>query len=166
MAFTVSLVRDDVVLARLRAGDQRALAQVYDAHGSMVYGLARTITGDAPLSEQIAADVFVELWNHPDRVEGTLRAFLAVTAHQRAVEVVRHRSWAGGARPHGAEIASLLDRLPDDQRSALVLAYFDGRSYHDVAELLGFDDATAMHALTEALRALREHLAGSAKGTP
>jgi RNA polymerase sigma-70 factor (ECF subfamily) len=158
--FTLGAVRDEVVLARLRAGDQRALAVVYDAHGAMVYGLACTVTGDASLSEEIAADVFVELWHHPELVEGTLRAHLAVVTHRRAVEIVRHRPSATGGRPEGLEIGALLDRLPDDQRAALVLAYFDGRTHHEVAELLGLDDASAKRCLGEALRALRDHLAG------
>ena len=160
MPFTLTVVSDDVVLARLRAGDDRALASVYEEHGGMVYGLAGSVTGDQSLAEAITADVFVELWQRPDSVTGTLRAHLAVATHRRGVEIVRHQRVGDGRRPHGDGVAALLDKLPDDQRSALVLAYFDGRTYHEVAEVLGMDDATAKRCLTDALRALRDHLAG------
>jgi RNA polymerase sigma-70 factor (ECF subfamily) len=154
-------VSDDVVLARLRAGDDRALAEVYDLHAGMVYGLASTVTGDDSRAEAITADVFVDLWRHPDQVHGTVRAHLAVTTHRRAVEVVRHeRNDDAGRRPQGDRVTALLDRLPDDQRAALVLAYFDGRTYHEVAGLLGVDDATAKRCLADAMQALRDHLNG------
>ena len=161
MASTLVDVGDDVVLARLRAGDDRALAAVYDEHGRMVHGLAFTVTGDAALAEAIAADVFVALWEDPARVDGSLRAHLARCAHRRAVEVVRQQPSGEGRRPQGDGVAALLEQLPDDQRSALVLAYFDGRTYREVAELLGMDDAVAKRCLQDALRALRDHLDGS-----
>jgi len=160
VTFTLAVVADEVVLARLRAGDDRALAALYDEHAGMVYGLAGTVTGDASLAEAITADVFVELWQHPEMVAGTLRAHLAVTTHRRAVEIVRHQRGTDGRRPQGDRVAAVLDRLPDDQRAALVLAYFDGRTYREVADVLGVDDATAKRCLQDALRALRDHLAG------
>jgi RNA polymerase sigma-70 factor (ECF subfamily) len=157
--FTLSLVRDEVLLGRLRAGDRRALAAVYDQHGGMVYGLACSVTGDAALAESITADLFVDLWQHPEVVEGSVRAHLAGVAHRRSVEVVRHQE-GDGRRPQGHQVAELLDRLPDDQRSALVLAYFDGRTAREVAELLEIGEHVAVRCLHDALRALRGHLGG------
>src|SRR5262249_11836606 len=69
---------DAVLLARLAAGDERALGIVYDQHADMVYGLARRVTRDDHLAREITQEVFTYLWSQPDRVDlerGSLRAF-------------------------------------------------------------------------------------------
>src|SRR4051794_3396413 len=92
---------DAVLLARLAAGDKRALGIVYDQYADMVYGLARRVTRDDHLSREITQEVFTYLWSQPQRVDlqrGSLRAFLGVVTHHRAADEVRR--WRGGALPH------------------------------------------------------------------
>jgi DNA-directed RNA polymerase specialized sigma24 family protein len=88
-----SLVEGDrLIVDRMIAGDDQALAATYDAHGGYVYGLARRVTGDDQTAEDITQDVFVRLWGRPDLVDlgrGSLRTFLGTMCHHRAVDYVR-----------------------------------------------------------------------------
>jgi RNA polymerase sigma-70 factor (ECF subfamily) len=161
---------DEVLLARLRAGDDRALGQAFDLHGGMVHGLARRVVLDEQLARDITQDVFISLWERPDAVDltrGSLRTYLGVVTHRRAVDAVRRSTRRARAeqasidvRPHeehvddevaGADarawcrdlLFAALDQLPDDQRAAVVLAYFEGQPYREVARLLGIPEGTA-----------------------
>jgi RNA polymerase sigma factor (sigma-70 family) len=171
-----------VLLARLAAGDERALGMVYDQHADMVYGLARRVTRDDHLAREITQEVFTYLWSQPNRVDlerVSLRAFLGVVTHHRAVDEVRRvtrrataesRAQNGEAVDHGHEgavldaatqdwrrerLAAMLEQLPADQRAALELAYFDGRTYREVATILGIPEGTAKSRLRLALARLR-----------
>lgn len=83
---------DAVLAARLTAGDDYALAELFDALGRSVYGSALAVLGDDSAAQDVVQDVFVELWSHPDRYDpaaGTLRTYLTVLARHRAVDVIR-----------------------------------------------------------------------------
>jgi hypothetical protein len=70
---------DAVLVARLTAGDEEALAEVWQRHGPLVFGLARRLTGDSSTAEDVTQEVFVTLWQQPQRFDaqrGSLRAYL------------------------------------------------------------------------------------------
>jgi RNA polymerase sigma factor (sigma-70 family) len=172
---------DAALLARVRAGDQHALAAIYDQHAGLVYGLARRVTRDEHLAHDIAQEVFAYLWELPDRVDlsrGTIRSYLAVVAHRRAVDEVRrserrtrHESALGSvvfedgpesgvveaaAQTWGRQrLTEVLAQLPDEQRAAVCLAYYDGQTYAQVARTLGIPEGTAKSRLRLALARLR-----------
>jgi RNA polymerase sigma-70 factor (ECF subfamily) len=172
---------DAALLARIRAGDDRALAMVYDRHAGLVYGLARRVTCDDHLAEDVTQEVFAYLWELPDRVDltrGSLRAYLAVVTHRRAVDEVRRSerrnriesAHAGGEVEDGPEedvvdavarewgrqrLAAVFDQLSDDQRAAIGLAYYRGLTYAQVARTLGIPEGTAKSRLRLALARLR-----------
>jgi RNA polymerase sigma-70 factor (ECF subfamily) len=172
---------DDALLARIRAGDDRALAMVYDRHAGLVYGLARRVTCDEYLAQDVTQEVFTYLWELPDRVDlsrGSLRSYLAVVAHRRAVDEVRRSerrnrtesAQAGVEIEHGPEedvvdavarewgrqrLAAVLARLPDEQRDAIGLAFYQGQTYTQVARTLGIPEGTAKSRLRLALARLR-----------
>ena len=84
--------QDMVLTARLAAGDEEALAEVWQRYGPLVFGLASRVTGDAATAEDVAQEVFVTLWQQPERFDatrGTLRAFLGVHAQRRAIDALR-----------------------------------------------------------------------------
>ena len=173
--------RDAVLLARVRAGDESALGVVYDLHVDLVFGLARRVTRDEQLARDITQEVFTYLWEMPDRVDlarGSLRAYLAVVAHRRAVDEVRRnerRLRVEAAAPTAevqdgpeggvvdaaarewckARLAAGLARLPAEQRAAVELAYFDGLTYKQVARALGIPEGTAKSRLRLAMSRLR-----------
>jgi RNA polymerase sigma-70 factor (ECF subfamily) len=178
---------DDHLLARLVAGDDSALAIAYDRYGGFIYAVARRVTQDDATARDITQDVFVLLWQHPDRVDlarGTLRAYLGVVAHRKAVNEVRsaerrrtreRRSVVTEAEvgdPHAEHDDAAVGRwragrlrdfvltLPPDQRTALELAYFQGCTYREVAQRLNIPEGTAKSRLRLALTRLRTMLDG------
>jgi len=151
---------------RLVARDHNALSDLYDQFGSYVFGLAARVIGDRHAAEDVTQEVFLSLWERPEAFEparGRLRTFLGTLAHGRAVDVVRReearrRRAARDAAttmpiPDVGELAMAIvtaeqvraevNRLPADQRAAIELAYFGGRTYRQVAAELGIPEGTA-----------------------
>lgn len=174
---------DDAVRARLLVGDEEALAEVFDRYGSLVYGLARRVVGDAAAAEDVVQEVFTWLWTHPDRFDparGSLRAFLGIQAQRRAIDTVRSsvRRAAREGRHHdvdvpepsspGAEVEAAavsaavrdaIGRLPVEQREVVELAYFGGYTQRELASLLGIPEGTAKSRLRLAQSKLSSWLA-------
>jgi hypothetical protein len=68
-----------VLVQRLAAGDETALVDLYDRYAAFVYGLAVRTLVDRQVAQDITQEVFVSLWEHPERIDsgrGTLRGFL------------------------------------------------------------------------------------------
>ena len=160
---------------RLIAGEEGALNEIYDQFSSFVYGLALRVIGDARAAEDVSQDVFVSVWERPDAFDphrGSLRTWLGTLAHRRAVDHVRReearrrRAIKDAARPVSTpdveemalalvtaeRVRSALDTLPDEQRRAIQLAYFGGKTYRQVAEVLGIPEGTAKSRLRLGLR--------------
>jgi RNA polymerase sigma-70 factor (ECF subfamily) len=173
---------EEVLVARMVAGDDSALGRVYDRYGGFVYALARRVTGDEGAAGDITQDVFTFLWEHPDRVDfsrGSLRSYLGVVTHRRAVNevrsTVRRRSReervvvraeapsgheadaveADAARWRAGRLHGFLLDLPAEQRQVLEMAYFDGCTLREVAARLCIPEGTAKSRLRLALSRLR-----------
>jgi RNA polymerase sigma factor (sigma-70 family) len=174
---------------RLISRDPSVLSDLYDQFGSYVFGLAARVIGDRHAAEDVTQEVFLSIWERPEAFEpsrGRLRTFLGTLAHRRAVDVVRReearrrraaRDAATGAPiPDVGELAMAIvaaeqvraevDRLPREQREAIELAYFGGRTYRQVAEELGIPEGTAksrmrlgLGRITQALEAQGADLA-------
>ncbi|MFK4067710.1 RNA polymerase sigma factor [Streptomyces sp. NPDC029674] len=171
---------------RLVYGDEAALAEVYAAYGVLVHRVATRVTRDHTAAEDVAQEVFAHLWSRPyafDARRGSLRGWLSMLAHRRAVDWVRgeerhrkaaHADEAGlravpAASPAPDEaileqersllLHSALARLPLPQQQVVHLAYFAGRTYRQAAVELGIPEGTAKTRLRTALRTLAETLA-------
>src|SRR6516162_11187585 len=82
------------LVARVRAGDQQALSELYDRYSSVVYGVALRVLQDAAAAEDVLQDIFLQLWRKPDAFDssrGSLVAWLAVIARHRAIDGLRQR---------------------------------------------------------------------------
>jgi RNA polymerase sigma-70 factor, ECF subfamily len=164
--------KDALLAARLAAGDDHALAEVFDWLAPAAYGAALRVLGNGAAAQDVVQDVFVELWSHPDRYDpaaGTLRTFLMVQARHRAVDAVRselrriarqerhHRLNPGQPPPSpcdevtAAQAASTVRAavrlLPDEQRRVVELAYFKGLTCREVALAAGIPEGTAKSRL-------------------
>ena len=181
---SISAVRDHSdsdLVDRLLARDERALQDVIETHSAAVYGMARRILGDSQLADEVAQDTFMAVWRRPgafDRSRGSLRAFVLGVAHNKAVDLVRKEqrlSRAKDALIHEAgsqsealahdesiarrdEMTTALAHLSSVQKEALVLAYFGGRTYREVAEELGIPQGTAKTRLRDGLANLKQYL--------
>jgi RNA polymerase sigma-70 factor, ECF subfamily len=170
---------DALLAARLAAGDDHALAEVFDCFGPAVYGAALRVIGDAAAAQDVVQDVFVELWSHPGRYDpaaGKMRTYLIVLARHRAVDVVRaelrrlarqerhYRLAPAPPQPSPCDEVATADAaglvrdavrlLPADQRRVIELAYFQGLSYREVALAAGIPEGTAKSRLRLALAKL------------
>lgn len=173
------------LLVRSAHGDQEAFTGVYDALADAVMGLAFRILRNAAQAEEVTQDVMVEIWRTADRYEperGTARAWVLTVAHRRAVDRVRtaqasaereRRAAMLSARRPFDEVAEAvegrdehrrvfrcLDRLGRDHRVPLVLAYYEGLTYLEVAQALSTPPGTVKSRMRTALRKLRACLEG------
>jgi RNA polymerase sigma-70 factor, ECF subfamily len=172
-----------LLAARLAAGDDHALAEIFDLLAPAVYSGARRVLGNDAAAQDVAQDVFVQLWSHPDRYDpaaGSLRSYLIAAARHRAIDVLRselrrvarqERSYRqAGAQPArsaheeamAAETADVVRdavrALPQSQRRVVELAYFGGLSCREVAQAVGIPEGTAKSRLRLALARLEAAL--------
>jgi RNA polymerase sigma-70 factor (ECF subfamily) len=167
--------------------DHGALKQAYDAYAPYVNGVALGILKDRDLAADITQDVFVRLWERHERYDadrGSLKAFLQMDAHGRSIDLLRSRR-ASAAReladqqksasshvPGTEEMAmaeltsstvrTALMNLPDEQRTPIAMAFFDGYSYRDVADILGVPEGTIKSRIRTGMRRLQLSLGAEA----
>ena len=106
------MARSDTELAAaLAAGDQSALAELYDRYGGLAYSVALRVLGDPGRAEDVVQDAFLKVWRGAsgfDATRGTLRSWLVAAVRNRAVDLLRGRSLHErrelALRPDGNEI--------------------------------------------------------------
>lgn len=169
-------------LVRAATGNQQAFAQFYDLVSPSVFGVILKIVHSHAISEEVAQEVFVELWRNAstfDPERGSARAWAATVARRRAIDRVRSEQSArrrddndaSAARAPAASVsdqvevdleregvAAALSQLGDRQRQAITLAFYGGHSYREVAELLGAPEGTVKTRIRDGLRRLRDIL--------
>jgi RNA polymerase sigma-70 factor, ECF subfamily len=144
---------DATLVSAIRAGDEQAMAQLYERCAPVVYSVALRILRDTAAAEDILQDVFMQLWRNPDAFDarrGSLPGWLAVIARNRAIDSLRKRraetdisevvvsiepdlvSEAEWSRTL-EKIRSALGRMPGPQRSALEMAFFEGLTHSEIA---------------------------------
>lgn len=167
----------------MQAGDRNAVAVLYDRYGSAVYGLAYRITGDATMAEDAVQDAFVSVWLQAGRFDpgrGQVRSWLLTIVHHKAIDAVRRRSGrAERALPEGPEqfvashgdpvalaewsmeataVREAMQRIPDDQRRTIEMAYFQGLTHVEIAQVMDVPPGTVKSRLRIGLEKMRDHL--------
>ncbi|MER6401841.1 ECF RNA polymerase sigma factor SigK [Kitasatospora sp. NPDC001603] len=175
------------LMARVTRGDHEAFGQLYDAVAGPVYGLVRRVLRDEAQSEEVTQEVMLEVWRGAARYEphrGDVVPWVMTIAHRRAVDRVRHcqaaaerdqRAAARGRETPFDEVAEqaqthldqqqvrhCLRGLTGPQRESVLLAYYHGLTYREVAERLSTPLGTVKSRMRDALIRLRDCLeAGS-----
>jgi RNA polymerase sigma-70 factor, ECF subfamily len=173
---------DAELVGIIRRWRKEALGEVYRRHAGAVFALAQRVLGNRSLAEEVVQEVFLRLWNQPERFDpnrGSLRSYLLAQSHGRSIDLFRsemsrgRRERADAARrvDHEPDIATkvqdlavsvevhrALEVLPDTEASAIRLAYFGGRSYREVASLLNVPEGTVKSRIRAGLHRLRAAL--------
>ena len=168
-----------MAIARWRSD---ALAEAYRRHGGAVFALARRVAGDRTVGEEVVQEVFLRLWNQPDKFDparGSLRSYLLAQAHGRAVDILRSEGSRRRREENEARMAAesgydvdrevwdlalaervrdVMAALPEDERRAIELAYFGGHSYRQVADLLDQPEGTVKSRIRAGLKRMRAGL--------
>jgi RNA polymerase sigma factor (sigma-70 family) len=173
---------NDAALMRSFAGrDQGAAEILYRRFSSRVYGLGIVMLGSDAAAQDLVQDTFVKLWRNAERYDvtrGKLETWVLLVARSLAIDSLRRRvleartleatGVPGAADPSAgpeelAETGDLAERarramkrLSGEQRAALELAYFGGKTSAEVAELEGIPVGTAKTRIRSALLRLRE----------
>ena len=152
-----------LLIGRIAKGDQSALAALYDATCRMVFGLVLRILSDHPTAEEVALDVYTQVWRQAstyDGQRGTPVAWLLTIARSRAIDRLRSTRQeqqrkepldsasaesASAADPEEESVISerkrivrsALENLSPEQREVIELAYFSGLSHSEIAAKLG-----------------------------
>jgi RNA polymerase sigma factor (sigma-70 family) len=175
---------DEALLSGLAAGDPDAATAFTRRFQSRVYGLVLTIVRDEGVAEDVAQETFVRAWKHAhtyDPRRGRLATWLLTIARNLAIDVVRVRSAepldpdlvatklqragvAGGPADQGfppderERVRRAMADLPREQRRALFLAAYAGRTAQEVGEIEGIPLGTAKTRIRTAMLRLRDSL--------
>jgi RNA polymerase sigma-70 factor (ECF subfamily) len=169
---------DDLLLQRVRNGNQQAMADVFDRYGGMVYSVALRVLKDPQQAEDVMQEIFFQLWRKPDAFvqgRGSLCGWLLVVARNRAIDIVRRRKPSDSpdqvALPSKTNLASETERnllmervrdvlkdLPPEQQKSLEMAYFEGLSHSEIADRTGDPLGTVKTRIRLALIGLRKAL--------
>ena len=163
-------------MTAIRSGNEHAMGVLYDRYSSIVYSVALRVLGDAGAAEDVLQEVFVQLWRSPgvfDSSRGSLGAWLAVIARNRAIDTLRKRrpetdiadvivsfppDLAEEAERSRAmeKVRGTLSGMPAAQRNALEMAYFEGLTHSEIAAKTGEPLGTIKTRIRAGLITLRK----------
>ena len=168
-------------------GDEAAFGRLYDLVAPRVYGLIVRVLRNRALAEEVAQEVIIEAWRTAGRFDatrGSVTGWVLTIAQRRAVDRIRAEQASTSRmmkfglasvpiaydevvdevtdRLRYQQVRNCLDCLTDLQRQAVVLAYYDGHTYREVADLLTVALPTVTSRMRDALIRLRDCLGPSA----
>jgi RNA polymerase sigma-70 factor, ECF subfamily len=172
----IPAAKDELLLERLRANDQKAMADIFDRYGSLVYSVSLRVLKDPGQAEDVMQEIFFQLWKNPNTFvqgRGSLGAWLAVVARNRAIDVLRRRKPTDSVDEvvlvsktnisseierniMMEKIRELMKSLPSEQQKSVELAFFEGLSHAEVAAKTGDPLGTVKTRIRLALISLRK----------
>ncbi|MDE3201851.1 MAG: sigma-70 family RNA polymerase sigma factor [Acidobacteriota bacterium] len=173
---TIADASDVALLESVAAGQQQAMATLFDRYGGMVYSVALRVLNDTGRAEDLMQEVFLQLWREPGKFssgKGSLGAWLAVVARNRAVDVLRGRKPSDPVDEviltskmdlsveieRGLlmeKVRAVMKELPAEQQRSLELAFFEGLTHAEIAQQTGDPLGTVKTRIRSALGSLRK----------
>lgn len=179
--------RDRALIHDVAGGSGDAVAELYDRYGATVYGLALRVLGQPDLAEEVTQDVFAQVWRDARRYDAsrsTVAGWMVMLTRARAIDRLRARR----ARPDlttavdpadtaplvsaertpesatitaedARQVKQALLALPDQLRSLLELAYYEGLTHSEIAARTGIPLGTVKTRIRSAMGSLRSVLA-------
>lgn len=167
---------DAALLALVRRGDEYAMASLFDRYSKIVYSVALRVLRDPAAAEDVLQEVFMQIWRNPDgfvATRGSLGGWLAVVSRNRSIDALRRKrptefvdEMALASNYNLADEAernSMMEKargviyqLPLEQRKTLEMAFFDGLTHTEIAEMTGDPLGTVKTRIRSALTTLRK----------
>lgn len=166
------------LLAKVQRGDELAMAALYDRYSKIVYSVALRVLRDPAAAEDVLQEVFMQMWRSPGKfvaARGSLGGWLAVVARNRSIDRLRRKRpteqveemniAAIGNLADEAERNIMMERaravivlLPTEQRKTLEMAFFDGLTHSEIADMTGDPLGTVKTRIRSAVLTLRKAL--------
>lgn len=188
VAVDLSDARDRELVEAIARGEEEAFRGLFGRYAPTALALARRVVRQPFLAEEIVQEAFLAVWRNPagfDRQRGSVKAWLMVMVHHRAVDAVRREesqrrraeesqrsdpvvvldhadqvAEAVGAPQEREAVRNALGGLPEQQRQVIELMYFDGLSQSKIAERLDLPLGTVKSRTLLGMRRLRSAMAG------
>lgn len=166
----------------IKRGDPDALEELYDRTSKRAFGLAFRILQDGAKAEDVVQEVFLTIWRNADRIDpnrGKISSYLMTMIHHKAIDSLRskrsgirettldllqHQSQATDVADRVLQslgrdaVRSALTSLPDDQRTPVEMAFFQGFTHVEISEKLSIPLGTVKSRLRLAMDKLRTAL--------
>lgn len=173
-------IGDEDLLARVQRGDDKALATLYDRYSKIVYSVALRVMRDASAAEDVLQEIFLQVWRNPSGFlasRGSLGGWLAVVSRNRSIDWLRRKKPTEQVEEislaskydlaQEAERNTMMERartviaqLPHEQRKMLEMAFFEGLTHSEIAEMTGDPLGTVKTRIRSALTTLRKAFQG------
>ena len=167
---------DATLLSLVQQGDEQAMASLFDRYSKVVYSVALRVLRDPGSAEDVLQEIFMQIWRNPDgfvATRGSLGGWLAVVSRNRSIDTLRRKRPSESvddvvlASPYNlseeAERNVMIERarsiivtLPAEQRKTLEMAFFDGLTHSEIAEMTGDPLGTVKTRIRSALLSLRK----------
>ena len=167
---------DSALLALVQNGDDHAMASLFDRYSKVVYSVALRVLRDPSAAEDVLQEVFMQIWRNPDSftaAKGSLGGWLAVVSRNRSIDSLRRKRpstnledvvlassynlAAEAERNTLMELArTVIVKLPKEQRKTLEMAFFDGLTHSEIAEMTGDPLGTVKTRIRSALLTMRK----------
>lgn len=166
------------LLARIRTGDEMALLALHERYAGLVYSVAYRVLNDALTAEEVTQDTFMRLWHRAETYDPARGSFvtwlltitrrLAIDAYRKQQRTPLQSSLDGNLADWEAVLAvaedaelkrtliTVMHELPDEQRQAIELAYFQGMSHSQIAGYLDQPVGTIKTRIRLGMQKLRE----------
>ena len=175
---TDSVPTDSVLLSQIADRSQHAMLALYRRYGGLVYSLALQTLRRPTLAEEVTQDVFLKLWQQPERWNpalGQLSSWLLTITRNAAIDRLRREArhqasdWPEpveaeptatltpdvAAWADGQLLRDLLQQLPPEQRELIELAFYRGYTHSELAEGLSIPLGTVKTRLRTGMQKLR-----------
>jgi RNA polymerase sigma-70 factor (ECF subfamily) len=167
---------DTELLTRIQHGDDRAMAVLFDRYSKIVYSVSLRVLRDTASAEDVMQEIFMQIWRNPNSfvsARGSLGGWLSVVSRNRSIDTLRRKRPSEQVEEMNlASSCNLADEaernlmmekarvsialLPYEQRKTLEMAFFDGLTHAEIAEMTGDPLGTVKTRIRSALLTLRK----------
>lgn len=180
MSTTVTYNEQELVLS-LKAKDQQSFSYLYDNYSGALYTIVLQVVPDRELASDVLQEVFVNIWRKIesyDATKGRLFTWMLNVARNLAIDMVRSKAYqnaqknqgmpeteffdkAGGSSQLSVDnigLRKIVNKLKAEHRVLIDMAYFNGYTHEEIAQLQGLPLGTVKTRIRSALTQLREYL--------